>query len=71
MNKDRRKRIQSVIININMLLSEIKSEEEIAFDNMPENLQYSMRGEESEEAIGIMDEVVDLLSEAANKLEEI
>ena len=45
-------------------LEEIKSEEEDAFYNMPENLQSSIRGMESEEAI-------DMLEEALGYLEEI
>lgn len=41
----------------------VQSEEEIAFDNMPENLQGSMRGMESEEAIEHLSEAVDLCDE--------
>ena len=52
-------------------LSAIKSEiehilfeEENYFDNMPENLQGSMRGEEAEEAIEYLTEAVDAIESA-------
>ena len=38
-------------------------DEEFAFDNMPENLQYSMRGEASQEAQDNMNEAIDLIDE--------
>ena len=48
---------------INML-EDIKWDEEEYFDNMPENLQGSMRGCESEDAIDNMDQALDSLNEA-------
>ena len=38
---------------------------------MPENLQYSMRGEESQEAIDYMSEAVSNIEEAIDQLEDI
>ena len=38
---------------------------------MPENLQSSLRGEESEEAIDILTDAVDDLSEIIDKLYDI
>lgn len=79
MNKYRRKAIMMLEHHLELLsmdfsedylhtcigmLEDIKSEEEDAFDNMPENLQSSVRGMESEEAI-------DMLEEALGYLEEI
>ena len=46
------------------ILEDIKWDEEYYFDNMPENLQGSMRGCESEDAIDNMDQALDTLSEA-------
>ena len=46
------------------VLEDIKWDEEEYFDNMPENLQGSMRGCESEEAIDNMDQALDALNEA-------
>lgn len=45
-------------------LEEIKNEEEEAFDNMPEGLQYSQRGMDSEAAIDNLDEALGYLEEA-------
>jgi hypothetical protein len=74
MNKERRNKIAKIIQEIERIkdgLQSVLNDEEFAFDNMPENLQSSMRGEESEEAIDIMNEVVDALAEAMDRLCEI
>ena len=74
MNKIRRKQIENIIKEIGDLknkLDMVLIEEEMVFDNMPENLQYSMRGEESQEAIEHMQEAVNSLENAINELEEI
>lgn len=74
MNKERRNKILKVIADIGQIkekLQEILNEEEMVFDNMPENLQCSMRGEESEESIEYMNEAVDSLDNAIEQLEEI
>lgn len=76
MNKERRKLIDIVDTRLKYCndikdyqfaideLNKILSDEEDAFDNMPEGLQYSMRGEASQEA-------QDYLSEAIDELEQI
>ncbi len=67
MNKHRRKRIEDVISQLEILASEIEeiqSEEEEAYDNLPIALQESERGER-------MLEAVDSLSSAFNDLELI
>lgn len=83
MNKSRRKKIASVISaleniagydSINSIRNEIENilwEEEDAYDNMPENLQYSMRGEASSEAIDSLQDAVDTLEEAISIIDEI
>lgn len=74
MNKQRRNEIQDIlseIQNIKSKLEMVQMNEEIAFDNMPENLQYSMRGEESQEAIDVMNSAVESLDEAISQLEDI
>ena len=48
MNKQRRKRIQEaleIIEEAKAILEEVQEEEQEAFDNMPEGLQSSERGE--------------------------
>ena len=74
MNKQRRMEIKNIIAeleNIKTKLDNVFSEEQYAFDNMPENLQYSMRGEESQEAIDYMAEAVSNIEEAIDQLEDI
>ena len=74
MNKDRRTKIKNIIKeieNVKEKLQEVLNEEESVFDNMPENLQCSIRGEESEESIDYMDEAIDALDNAIEQLEEI
>lgn len=74
MNKIRRKQVEDVITEFYDLKSKLEMvlmEEEMVFNNMPENLQYSMRGQESEEAIEHMQAAVDLLGNAIEELEEI
>lgn len=74
MNKQRRMEIKNIIAeleNIKTKLDNVFSEEQYAFDNMPENLQYSMRGEESQEAIDYMSEAISNIEEAIEQLEDI
>ena len=74
MNKQRRKKIND---NINILgsiksnLESILSDEEYSFENMPENLQGSIRGEESENAIDLLYEAINNLDDIMNSLTEI
>jgi hypothetical protein len=60
MNKDRRNRIANIISD----LDDILSEEQDAYDNLPESFQQSERGEKMQEAI-------DYLEEAKSSLEGI
>lgn len=74
MNKNRRKEIREQIKSLEIIkgkLESILSDEENYFENMPENLQGSMRGEQSEEVIDIMYEVIDTLQSVCESLEEI
>lgn len=82
MNKTRRKELGKVIEDLNTAskdidiercyseLDRIMSDEQDYFDNMPENLQGSMRGMDSEEAIDNMQEALELLEEALEKSDE-
>lgn len=74
MNKQRRTKLAEILNKIEKIKSELYDvliEEEIAFDNMPENLQCSMRGEDSEEAIEYMENAIANLSEAISELSNI
>lgn len=74
MNKQRKKSISE---NINLLekiksnIEDILSDEEFAFDNMPENLQGSLRGEESETAIDLLSSAISDLENCIDNLNEI
>ena len=50
MNKERRKKVLNAIRNIEDVLQDILSDEQEAYDNMPEGLQSSENGMVSEEA---------------------
>ncbi len=75
MNKARRKELAGVIKGLNTIqdrddlyswintLDNIKDDEQDYYDNIPENLQYSQRAEDSEQAIEYMEEALDLLNE--------
>ena len=83
MNKARRKKIASVIETLENItgydlvetakdeIEDILWEEDDAYNNMPENLQYSMRGEESSDAIDSLQETVDALEDAIDALNEL
>ena len=85
MNKQRRKELtniastmESICMPVNIgELEGIKSniemvlmDEEMAFENMPEGLQYSYRGEMSQEAQDNMNEAIDLIDEFISDYED-
>lgn len=74
MNKTRRQEISNVATRIGMVkdtLQDILNDEQDYFDNMPENLQGSTRGMDSEEAIDVMEQVIEALEEAIENLDMI
>ena len=74
MNKERRKKVANIVKDLEIVmnnLSDVLSDEEFAFDSMPENLQGSLRGAESEEAIDNMSEAIDSLQSAYEILENM
>ena len=74
MNKLRRTKLKTWKSKAECLKDEldaILSEEQEAFDNMPEGLQCSTRGEESEEAIGQMEDAISSLEDAIDNISEI
>lgn len=80
MNKMRRMALKAIVVQMDALsetLAEIKEalegicdEEQEAFDNMPEGLQASERGEQMQEYIETMSEAVEAL-DALEELEEL
>ena len=74
MNKKRRQKIRDVrkeIENCKENLQKILDEEQDYFDNMPENLQGSMRGSDSEDAIDTMENCIEDLENIIKELTEI
>lgn len=74
MNKQRRQKIREVrkeIENCKDNLQKILDEEQECFDNMPENLQGSMRGSDSEDAIDTMESCIEDLENIISELTEI
>lgn len=85
MNKQRRKELASIVTAMENVstpvdieeLEGIKSDiemvlmdEEFAFESMPEGLQYSMRGEASQEAQDNMNEAIDAIDEFISDYED-
>lgn len=85
MNNQRRRELANIITTMESVcmpidiadLEGIKSDiefvlmdEEMAFESMPEGLQYSMRGEASQEAQDNMNEAIDLIDEFISDYED-
>lgn len=74
MNKNRRQQLREWIERVNVIkdgLESILVEEEEYFDNIPENLQGSMNGMNSEESIDKMNDAIVCIEEAIESIEEI
>ena len=74
MNNVRRKELRSIITEIETVktrLDSVLSDEQDAFDNLPEGLQCSMRGEDMEEAIDAMESACDSLDEVIDGLSDL
>ena len=75
MNKDQRKslnkyaeqlgRIVDELSDIYSGVEDVKSEEEEKLENLPESLRESQKGEDIEEGIGRLDEVLELMDDCA------
>ena len=73
MNKNRRNAISDIygkLIDIQSDLECIRDEEQEAFDNLPESIQYSERGERMEEYISSLEEALDYVDYAVESLDE-
>lgn len=72
MNNDRRKQLERAKALLEEALSIIETcrdEEQEAFDNMPEGLQQSERGEKAEAACSALDECADGTQTAIDSIE--
>ena len=71
MNKDRRARIDELSVNLEDTRAEIEmlhDEEQEAFDNLPEGIQESERGELMDNAISSLEQAHSAIEEAMNAL---
>ncbi len=74
MNNYRRNEISKIIHSLEDLkakIEELHSEEQESFDNMPENLQNSERGENMQSALYSFDEAESSIDETLDALNEI
>jgi hypothetical protein len=73
MNKQRKQElfdVTSILSEALDRLSEIREEEQEAFDNMPEGLQCSARGDMMQDAMDMMDEWHGEIEEIASKIDD-
>jgi len=73
MNKQRRKELDTIYRKIENLLQDLETvcgEEQDAYDNIPENLQDSERGETMYNAIDNMESALSSLEEAMDYIQE-
>ena len=74
MNKARRKALEKIsdkLMELQVDLQYVHEEEEEAFDNMPESLQESERGDEIQEALSTMENADGAIQEAIDYLSDL
>ena len=74
MNKQRKSEIKTQIVRLNSLICDVQKildDENDYYDNIPENLQTSLRADMSEEAIEQLTEAIDNLNEALDCMKSI
>ena len=73
MNAEQRKKIETIqgqVSDAQSVLETIKDENQSAYDNLPEGLQNSDKGEKFTEIIDILDEVISSLNDIEARLED-
>ena len=73
MNAKRRKELEKLVERIQGIIADLevlRDEEQECFDNLPESLQESERGERMEDNVSNMDAVIDSLESASDELED-
>lgn len=53
------------------IIEDVMNDEEMAFDNLPEGLQQTMRGETMEENVDILSEMLDNIDDVIDKFDEV
>lgn len=73
MNKQRRKELNEIISKLESLRDDLEclqGEEQDYYDNMPENLQCSERGERAEEAVSSLEDALYNIDSAIDSINE-
>ena len=73
MNAERRKTLEEatgLLDDAKSMIEGCRDEEQDYFDDMPENLQGSERGERAEEVVGSLDSVIDSIETALQEIDE-
>ena len=74
MNKQRRKRLEDVVSRLEERMSDleyIKEEEQEAYDNLPESIQYTERGEAMQENVDDIDYIISDLDQVINSINDV
>lgn len=74
MNKQRRIRLgkaSDLITEAEQILEEVKQEEDEARENLPDNFRDGDRGQQMQDAIDMIDEVIGYCQDAESVLEQI
>lgn len=75
MNKQRRKQLRDTVLkqldDAKGDLAIVAGEEQDAFDNMPEGIQYSEKGEAIEEMVQDLEEIEGEIEDLISRIEEI
>ena len=74
MNKQRRKRVCEAFDMLHQateILAEVGDEESEAFDNLPEGIQESERGQKMEDIIDAIDDAMEELDELVESIKEV
>lgn len=74
MNKVRRKKLNNAFELVNQakdILEEVKCEEQEAYDNLPESIQYGEKGQEMGDYLEMIEEAAGYLDDANSVIEQI
>ena len=74
MNNERRRKIKQakeLLDKANDLINDVINDEDMAFNNLSEGLQQTMRGEQMEENVSEMEEAIDGLEEVIQHLNNL
>lgn len=74
MNNERRRKIKQakeLLDKANDLINDVINDEDMAFNNLSEGLQQTMRGEQMEENVSEMEEAIDGLEEVIQHLDNL